>query len=155
VYHYEKAKDVVNDGYVKLFLGINKFKYENDSAVEKLLMGWIRRIMINTAIDELRKNNMLPEIGGIPEYVWEETNSDLNADQRLLYKEMIAYVKTLPPVYRIVFNMFVIDGYSHQEIAHVLGISVGTSKSNLFKARNLLQKLINNDELENIYAANR
>lgn len=109
-------------------------------------MGWIRRIMINTAIDELRKNNMIPEIGGLPDYVWEVADHSQHSDQKVVYKELITYVKELPPAYRAVFNLFVIDGYSHYEIADMLGISVGTSKSNLSRARLLLQKFLKKSE---------
>ncbi|MGI8951533.1 MAG: RNA polymerase sigma factor [Chitinophagaceae bacterium] len=146
IYRYEKAVDVVNDGFVKLFRNMYKFKCEEPENIEMILMGWIRRIMINTAIDELRKNNLSPEIGGIPEYVWEEGNRSRNADQLILYKDIVSIIKKLPPVYRIVFNMFVIDGCSHHEIADALGISVGTSKSNLSKARAFLQKFIKEQE---------
>lgn len=146
IYRYEKAVDVVNDGFVKLFRHFDKFYAEDDAFLEPKLMGWIRKIMINCAIDALRKNEMIPEAGGIPESVWEDTSKYDNADQLVLYKEIVIQIKKLPPVYRAVFNMFVIDGLSHQEIATALGISVGTSKSNLWKARNLLQKYINGQE---------
>jgi RNA polymerase sigma factor (sigma-70 family) len=109
------------------------------------LMAWIKKIVVNTAIDELRKHNLMPEIGGIPDGAWEEPGNSGHADNALLYKELISHVKSLPPSYGAVFNMYVIDGFSHQEIADQLGISVGTSKSNLFKAKAYLQKLINKD----------
>ncbi|WP_153801083.1 RNA polymerase sigma factor [Foetidibacter luteolus] len=154
IYRYEKAVDVVNDGFVKLFRNFNKFECKEPDALEKILMGWIRRIMINTAIDELRRHNMMPEIGPLPEHVWNDPDNSGNADQKILYKELVAQVKKLPPAYRTVFNLFVIDGYTHQEIAAMLGISVGTSKSNLAKARAHLQKFINNDKQEaDSYAA--
>ena len=111
-------------------------------------MGWLRRIMVNTAIDELRKQNMMPDIGAIPDDIWEEPDKSGNADQAVLYKELISQVKKLPPSYRVVFNMYVIDGFTHQEIADQLGISVGTSKSSLSKARIHLQKYINQDTQE-------
>jgi RNA polymerase sigma factor (sigma-70 family) len=139
IYRYEKAIDVMNDGFVKLFNGFHKFKMGPDDDNEKMLMGFIKRIMINTAIDELRKGSMLPEIGGIPEHVWSVPAESTNADQLLLYKDLITIVKGLPPQYRMVFNLYVIDGYSHLEIADMLNISVGTSKSNLSRARSLLQ----------------
>jgi RNA polymerase sigma-70 factor (ECF subfamily) len=102
--------------------------------------------MINTAIDHLRKENLLPEIGAIDENIWqEEDKKGQSPDQALLYKEIVIHIKSLPPSYRIVFNMYVIDGFSHQEIGNQLGISVGTSKSNLFKARAILQKFIKKD----------
>ena len=140
IYRYEKAVDVVNDGFVKLFAGISKFRTDNDNDIEKIWMGWIKRIMINVAIDELRKGNMLPEIGGIPEWVWDIPDSNREADQLLFYKDLIILIKELPPAYRAVFNLYVIDGYSHSEIADLMSIAVGTSKSNLSKARLLLQK---------------
>ena len=146
VYRYEIAVNVTNDSFVKLFRHIERFRYEEEQYPERLFMAWMKRIVINTSIDELRKNNMIPEIGGIPEYVWEEPARNESADQLLLYKELISYVKNLPPKYRIVFNMFVIDGCSHFEIADSLGISVGTSKSNLSGARGILQKIIKEKE---------
>lgn len=108
-------------------------------------MGWMRRIMANTAIDELRRQNMMPEIGDLPEYVWEQHDNSQSAEQKLFYKELIVQVKKLPPSYRVVFNMYVIDGFTHQEIANHLGISVGTSKSSLSKARMHLQKFLSKD----------
>ncbi|HEX5026070.1 MAG TPA: RNA polymerase sigma factor [Agriterribacter sp.] len=143
IYRYEKAVFVTNDGFVKLFRHFEHFKPgKTDLDNEKILMGFIRRIMINTAIDELRKGTMSPEIGGIPDYVWDITAKDQDADQLLLYKEMITMVKDLPPKYRVVFNMYVIDGYNHLEIADMINISVGTSKSCLSRARAMLQENI-------------
>jgi RNA polymerase sigma-70 factor (ECF subfamily) len=102
--------------------------------------------MINTAIDQLRKDNFLPEIGDLNENIWVEDKGQAS-DQSLLYKDLIREVKKLPPVYRAVFNMYVIDGFTHPEIASQLKIAVGTSKSNLFKAKEILQKAIKkNDE---------
>ena len=146
VYRYDIAVNVANDGFVKVFRHIERFRYEEEDFPERLLMAWMKRIIINTSIDELRKNNMTPEIGGIPEYVWEEADNSQKADQLLLYKELISYVKSLPPMYRVVFNMFVIDGCTHFEIADTLGISVGTSKSNLSRARGILQRIIKEKE---------
>jgi RNA polymerase sigma factor (sigma-70 family) len=148
IYKYESAVDVVNDGYVKLFRNFKNFKCDREEDIMKIFMGWLRRIMVNTAIDELRKQNMMPDIGAIPDDVWEEPDKSGYADQTVLYKELIVQVKKLPPSYRAVFNMYVIDGFTHQEIADQLGISVGTSKSSLSKARMHLQKYINQDTQE-------
>ena len=141
IYSYDKATDVVHDGFVKIFGKLHSFCYDETLNPEMLLMGWMRTIMIHTAIDRLRKDNFLPEIGILNENAWimDRTSS---ADQSLLYKELISEVKKLPPGYRAVFNMYVIDGFTHQQIADQLKISVGTSKSNLSKARVLLQKFI-------------
>jgi RNA polymerase sigma factor (sigma-70 family) len=145
IYRYDKAVDVVNDGYIKVFRNLAKFSYGNAENVEMILMGWMRRIMINTAIDQLRKESLLPEIGEINEEIWSKEDEG-STDQALLYKELIQEVKKLPPAYRTVFNMYVVDGYTHQEIASALGIAVGTSKSNLFKAREYLKNLIRKNE---------
>lgn len=142
VYRYEKAVDVVNDGFVKLFRNMSKFVTDDYDHLEQRFMGWMKKIMINCAIDELRRNSMLVEIGGIPEHVWEVADQSLSPDQSLLYKELITLIKKLPPAYRAVFNMVVIDGLTHHEVADLLNISVGTSKSNLSRARVLLQKNI-------------
>ena len=147
IYRYDKAVDVVNDGFVKIFRNFARFEYRDPDHLEMILMGWMRMIMINTAIDHLRKNNFLPEIGDLADHIWQQEDRSQSSDSVLLYKELVKEIKKLPPSYRTVFNMYVIDGFTHQEIANRLGISVGTSKSNLSKARVLLQKIIkNNDE---------
>jgi RNA polymerase sigma-70 factor (ECF subfamily) len=148
MYRYEKAIDVVHDGFVKLFNHFPHFKMVKDDQNEKILLAWIKKIMINTSIDELRKNQMTPEIGGIPEFVWGITDNHHNADQQILYKELVTMIVELPPAYRIVFNLYVIDGYSHAEISEMLDIPVGTSKSNLSRARMMLQQNIK--ELEKV-----
>lgn len=145
IYRYDKAVDVVNDGFVKVFRNFSKFHYNSTENLEMILMGWMRTIMVNTAIDQLRKNNFLPEIGDLSENIWLEDRGQ-HSDQTLMYKELVKEIKKLPPSYRTVFNMYVIDGFTHQEIANQLGISVGTSKSNLSKARVLLQKIIKNND---------
>jgi len=148
LYRYEKAVDAVNDGFVKIFRSFKKFECTEKEHLEKIWMGWVKRIMINTAIDELRRSNMMPEIGGLPDHIWQLQDKSQGADQNLLYKELICQVKKLPPSYRVAFNMYIIDGFSHQEIAEKLGISVGTSKSNLAKARMQLKKFIDKDVQE-------
>ncbi|RYY96816.1 MAG: RNA polymerase sigma factor [Chitinophagaceae bacterium] len=152
VYHYDNATDVVNDGFVKIFRNLPRFECNKPEDLEPIFMGWIKTIMVNTAIDHLRKNSFLQEIGTLPEEVWQEADHSGHSDQKLLYKELIKEIKKLPPAYRTVFNMYVIDGFTHQEIADQLGIAVGTSKSNLAKARASLQKILKTNELEVSYA---
>ena len=148
IFHYDKTVDVVNDGFVKVFGKLDRFICYQPENIEIILLGWMKRIMINTAIDRLRKDNFLPEIGHIDDNTWIEDRSQAS-DQTLLYKELILEIKKLPPAYRAVFNLYIIDGFSHQEIANRLHIAVGTSKSNLSKARVLLQKFIKQNEKEN------
>lgn len=140
IYTYEKATYVVNDSFVKLFNNFTSFRTGSDEENEKMLMGWLKKIIINTAIDQLRRDQMLPEIGGIPSYAYETTDNYYNADQVALYNDLISLVKLLPPHYRSVFNLYVIDGYSHAEIADMMQTTIGTSKSHLSRARNLLQE---------------
>lgn len=142
IYRYEKAVDTVNDGFVKLFRNIHRFNHDHVVEVEQLFLGWMKRIMINVSIDQLRKNHMVAEIGGIPEHVWDTADKSQTPEQSLMYKELVGLIKQLPPAYRSVFNMIVIDGMTHHEVADLLGISIGTSKSNLSRARVLLQKNI-------------
>jgi RNA polymerase sigma factor (sigma-70 family) len=146
IYRYDIAVDVVNDGFIKFFTKIDQFKTLNNEDTEKMLMGYLKRIMINTAIDELRKGKMAPEIGGIPDTVWDIPDKSENAEQMILYKELIVLIKKLAPQYRAVFNLYVIDGYNHLEIADLLNIPVGTSKSCLSRARILLQNNIKKTE---------
>lgn len=152
IYRYEKADDVVTDGFVKAFTHFHQFKIDEDENLEKLVMAWLKRIMINCAIDELRKSNMMPEIGGIQDKVWDITDRSDNADQLLLYKDLVAQIKELQPNYRIVFNLYVLDGYTHSQIADMLNISVSTSRSTLSRAKTILQNQIKQTEEKN-YAA--
>ena len=149
VHSYETAVDVTNDGFVKIFQNIHKFRSEEGDFPERLLMAWMKRIIINTSIDALRKNNKTPETGMIHDHDWEIPDDSQRADNLVLYKELISAVRNLPRTYRIVFNMAVIDGCTHYEIADQLGISVGTSKSNLSRARAILQKIIKGNEKGN------
>jgi len=146
IYHYDKAVDVVNDGFVKLFRNFTKYELAADGNLEQQLMGYLKIVLVNTAIDELRKGRLVPEIGGIPESVWGIRDSSENAEQMLYYKELITLIKQLPPAYRIVFNMYVIDGFTHREISAALNISEGTSKSNLSRAREILKKQLKHAE---------
>jgi RNA polymerase sigma factor (sigma-70 family) len=145
IYRYEKANDVVTDGFVKAFIHFGQFRQTIDDE-EKALMAWLKRIMINCSIDELRKTNMLPEIGEIRQDIWDVSERNDDADQLLLYKDLVSIVKELPSNYRVVFNLYVLDGYSHSQIAELMHTSVSTSRSSLTRAKTLLQKLITNME---------
>jgi RNA polymerase sigma factor (sigma-70 family) len=145
IYRYDRAVDVVNDAFAKAFTKLNTFHCDRSQNIEMIFMAWLKTIMIHTAIDRLRKDNFLPEIGMTNEDVWVADKLQ-SADQNILYKELINEIKNLPPGYRAVFNMYVIDGFTHQQIATHLKISVGTSKSNLSKAKALLRSYIKKKE---------
>lgn len=147
---YEAAAEAANDSFVKIFKNIWKFEIRDPANIEPLLMGWVKRIVINTSLDHMQME--LPDWRHkrLKELEWKDTSPADNADNQVLYKELIELIKRMSPGYRAVFNMHVIDGYTHQEIAKLLGISVGTSKSNLAKAREFLQKHLIRDDKENI-----
>ena len=142
IYRYEKALDVVTDGFIKVFNHFEKFKCTDPENQEKQLMGWIRKIMINCAIDELRKTDMIIEIGQIHEEVWNIDSRSDDADQQLLYKDLVKEIKELPTQYRVIFGLYVLDGYTHTEIADLMKISVSTSRSTLTRARAMLREKI-------------
>jgi len=133
--------EVVNDGFLKIFKNLYLFKpvYSN---YEVSLKGWIKAIMVNTSIDLFRKVSKNNFLAPIQSDHFEITKADESAIDKMTYKEILELVSRLSPVYRTVFNLFVIDGYSHDEIAGQLKISVGTSKSNLFKAKANIQKML-------------
>lgn len=146
IYRYDKAVDVANDSFVKFFHHIERFSVQDFGDTERILMGYLKRILINSSIDALRKDKMMPEIGGIPDYVWDIPENHPSSTDKLLYKDIIEMVKKLAPKYRSVFNLYVIDGYNHLEISELLKIPVGTSKSTLSRARTLLQEMIKKTE---------
>ena len=106
---------------------------------------------INAAIDYMRREMNNQQTYAIPEHIWEHKDNGQSSDNSLLYKELMCLVKELPPAYRMVFNLHVIEGYSHPEIAKMLGITTGTSKSNLSKARVHLQKALTSENSEFSY----
>jgi RNA polymerase sigma factor (sigma-70 family) len=138
----DDAVEMVNDGFLKVFRELYNFKpvFENE---EISLKGWMKRIMINTAIDYYRKYNKNQlQIAGHEDAANNIAYKGETSVDKLSYDEILELVQQLSPAYRTVFNLYVIDGLSHDEIAGQLGISSGTSKSNLAKARMNLQKML-------------
>ena len=131
-----EAQEIVNDGFIKVFTNLDKY---SDTLSFK---GWLRRIMINASIDFFRRNekhyHAIDIIHAQGVMVNEESISKLSE------AEIMQAVQHLPSSYRIVFNLYVVEGYKHEEIAQKLDISVGTSKSNLAKARMKLKLIMKN-----------
>ena len=130
----EEAVEIVNDGYIKIFTKLDKYSKGLS------FKGWLRRIMINSAIDYYRRNEKHYHNLDIS-YGQYETENESVLDQ-LAEEDIIAAIQSLPPSYRMVFNLYVIEGFKHEEIANQLNISSGTSKSNLSIARVKLQKIL-------------
>ena len=139
--NYDDAVEILNDGFLKIFKGICRYRpaYPDTFLSFK---GWLRKIMVRTAIDHFRKNRRyrlttifkpeVPMVSAKPE----------SASDRISYSEIISSMQKLTPGYRVILNLFVIESFSHEQISKQLGISIGTSKSNLTKGRKQLQKLL-------------
>jgi len=130
----DEAKDILQDGFVKIFKSIKKFDQKGS------LEGWMKKIMINNSIDHYRKKSSKPFTDDISEAYTLGEDETVNAE--LHKEELLALLQELPTGYRMVFNLYVIEGYSHKEIALELNISEGTSKSQLAKARKALQEKV-------------
>lgn len=131
----DDARDILQDGFIKVFRNLARFRKEGS------FEGWVRRIFVNTAIEHYRRKVNLNTIGEKEEVAIEDTG--WNVLDQLAEKDIIQLVQELSPGYRSVFNMYVIEGYSHKEIGELLGISEGTSKSQLARAKAILQKKVN------------
>ncbi|GAA5222357.1 RNA polymerase sigma factor [Membranihabitans marinus] len=130
----DEALDILHDGFIKVFRYIKKYQTGTS------LYSWIRRIMVNTAIDHYRKMSKrrtedLDQAFGVE-------GKEPDAVEKVTEKEILSAIQTLTPTYRAVFNLYVIDGFSHREIAEQLDISESTSRSNLVKARSKLKKIL-------------
>ncbi len=130
----DDAQDLLQEGFIKVFRNLQKFRKEGS------FEGWVRRIFVNTAIEQYRRKTGLTAIVSDKEEAVED--GSWNALDRLAEKDIIMLVQQLSPGYRAVFNMYVIEGYSHKEIGGLLEISEGTSKSQLARAKGLLQKKV-------------
>lgn len=133
----EAAEDVLQDAFLKVFTYLPKYKFEG------VLIGWVRRIVVNSCLDQLRKDAKLQlnqNLDGI-EYRVGESEDILSSLQA---QELLNLIQGMPNGYRVVFNLFAIEGYSHQEIANTLGISESTSKSQYLRARAYLRDRIGN-----------
>lgn len=131
----DEAQDVLQDGFIKIFNKLPDFESKGS------LEGWVRRIMVNTALDHYRKNKK------------HQANVDVNSVEYMLEKDdftiesinaedLLKIIQAIPEGYRVVFNLFAIEGYSHKEIADRLGVTESTSKSQFSRAKKLLRKLL-------------
>ncbi|MEO7308267.1 MAG: sigma-70 family RNA polymerase sigma factor [Ferruginibacter sp.] len=137
----DDAVEILNDGFLKIFKEIHRFKPAYTNEVNSF-KGWLRKIMVCTAIDHFRKNKKHRVVGELDIATIKAHTNEENALEKLSYDEIIRFIQDLSPAYRTVLNLFIIEGFSHEEIAEQLGIAVGTSKSNLAKARKQLQRII-------------
>jgi RNA polymerase sigma-70 factor (ECF subfamily) len=129
-----EASEVLNEGFFKAFINIEKY----DKSLP--FKAWLSKIMYNASIDYYRANLRWTRFAGLDKFDL-KTNEN-TVDHKLNYEDLLSVIQRLPPSYRIVFNLYAVDGYSHEEIAEMTGISASTSRSNLHKARLKLQQML-------------
>ncbi len=129
------AEDSLQEGFLKVFTNIKSFRNEGS------LEGWIRRIMVNVSLEKYRKQRLLYSVEDVSIYDKENNFSDVIAD--ISANDLLDMIQELPPRYKLVFNLYVMEGMSHQDIAKEMNITEGTSKSNLARARMILQQKVN------------
>ena len=138
---YQDAQDTLQDSFIMIFKDIKKFKHKGS------FEGWAKRVTVNVALQKFRKKSIL-KFDKIEENQLTEEEITVDVDEKnISLSFLLSLINELPPKYQLVFNLYVLDGYSHQEISDLLNISTGTSKSNLFRARKLLQNKINNSKI--------
>ncbi len=154
----DQAKDILQDGFIKVFRNLERYNFSGS------FEGWIRRIMVNTAIDYFRKHRsshvlLLRDEQAIEEFEEdsEEAEFELNPidEPEFTMEDVIAAMQQLSPAYRAVFNLFVMENRSHQDIAEELNISVGTSKSNFSKAKANIRKMLLNKTISKTNATDK
>lgn len=130
----DEAAAILNDGFMKIFTNIKQFD------LSKPLKPWLRKIMVNTAINQYKEKQRHIQTEEMEKAQLESDTENIISG--ISYQEIITMMQKLPPSYRTVFNLHVIEGYRHEEIAKMLGVTVGTSKSNLFKAKEHLKNIL-------------
>lgn len=140
-----EAEDTLHDGFLTIFSKIDQF------AGKGSFEGWMKRIMVNIALEKFRKRYRLHTVEDLGVYEYKAVSEDVYA--RLNAQQLMDIIGQLPPRYKMVFNLYAIDGYNHQEIAAMMDIAEGTSKSNLARARKIVQdKIFEMGYLERSYA---
>ncbi|NCO54346.1 MAG: hypothetical protein COZ21_03005 [Bacteroidetes bacterium CG_4_10_14_3_um_filter_31_20] len=139
----DDAQDLLHDGFIKVYTSLKEYKGEGS------FEGWMRRIMANTAINFYKRRSKLQfETGNNEEPLFESCYD--NIIEQISTNELLEHINKMPDGYRLVFNMYVIEGYQHNEIANILGISASTSKTQLMKARMYLMKKVKKEAYENV-----
>jgi RNA polymerase sigma factor (sigma-70 family) len=133
----DQAKDLLQEGFIKVYTKLGEFKFEGS------FEGWLKRIFINHALEYIRKEIRQPDMVNLEDS--HELSSTTIQFHELDTQKIMAQIQKLPTGYRTVINLFIIEGYSHKEIAEMLGISESTSKTQLHKGRHMLQKMLNNN----------
>jgi RNA polymerase sigma-70 factor (ECF subfamily) len=132
----EEARDILQEGFIKIFENLQNYKFEGS------FEGWMRRITVNTALERYRSRHNLYRVDDIDSIDEPDADPDNEDYAGLEAADLMSIIRELPPKYRMVFNLYAIEGYSHKEISGMMNISEGTSKSNLSRARAILQRKV-------------
>lgn len=132
----DEARDILQEGFIKIFENLPHYKHEGS------FDGWIRRITVNTALEKFRGKYNLYRVDDIDLIPEPDAEPDTEDYAGLEANDLLQIIRELPPKYRMVFNLYAIEGYSHKEISKMANISEGTSKSNLSRARVILQRRV-------------
>jgi len=132
----EEARDILQEGFIKIFENLANYKHEGS------FEGWIRRITVNTALEKFRSKHNLYRVDDIDLILEPDAEPDNQDYAGMEASDLLAIIRELPPKYRMIFNLYAIEGYSHKEISKMANISEGTSKSNLSRARIILQRRV-------------
>jgi len=132
----EEARDILQEGFIKIFENLVHYKHEGS------FEGWMRRIVVNTALEKYRNKHNLYRVDDIDQIQELDAAPDNDDYSGLDASDLMEIIRELPPKYRMVFNLYAIEGYSHKEISSMVNISEGTSKSNLSRARVILQRRV-------------
>jgi RNA polymerase sigma factor (sigma-70 family) len=132
----EEARDILQEGFIKIFENLANYKHEGS------FEGWIRRIMVNTALEQYRRRHNLYRVDDIDQLQETDAEPENHDYAGLEANDLLSIIRELPPKYRVVFNLYALEGYSHKEISQMVNISEGTSKSNLSRARSILQRRV-------------
>lgn len=129
-----EAEDNLQEGFIKVFTYIKNFRHEGS------LEGWVRKIMVNVSLEKFRKHHVMHPVEDMS--VYESQNYSNDIIEKITANELIELIQELPPRYRMVFNLFVMEGMNHKEISEEMKITEGTSKSNLARARDILKRKV-------------
>jgi RNA polymerase sigma factor (sigma-70 family) len=132
----DEARDILQEGFIKIFENLPNYKHEGS------FEGWMRRITVNTALEKFRSRHSLYRVDDIDMIPEPDSEPDSEDYAGLEANDLLNIIRQLPPKYRMVFNLYALEGYSHKEISRMVNISEGTSKSNLSRARAILQRRV-------------
>jgi len=149
----EEAEDILQDSFIKIFTKVSKYQFESVAPFS----AWMKRIVVNTALNHIRnnkKNKIFDQLDEKVEMQYQESTTE-NSNINISQEDILKLIQNLPSGYKLVFNLYVFEKYSHQDIAAELGVSVNTSKTQLFKARQMLQKQVMEKVKKNEYSINQ